>query len=450
MNSPIPMSVRTRFAPSPTGLLHVGGARTALFNWIYARKNGGTFVLRVEDTDKNRNTEEARQVILDGLRWLGLDWDEGPEKGGAYGPYYQSERNAIYEEHLGRLEKAGHLYEDNGAIRFRSPREKVVVEDEICGRIEFDLTNPGTHPDLTLRRPDGSWIFHFVNVVDDIEMKITHVIRGEDHLSNTPKHIELYRALGAEPPRFAHMPLILNRDGSKMSKRDEGAALGTYPEAGYAPEAVRNYLCLLGWSPKENREIISLEEVIALFELNQINRRNAAFDLDKCFWLNGQYLLQMDLARYAELAAPFLQKAGISWPDQESLEKVLAIVKPKVKLLKDLPEWVAPFFTDDFPYDQAAVAKSLKGADGGIAAGERLKALSESFGSLATWDAATLEITLKETAAKLGIKTGELVHPARVAASGRGVGPGLYEMLEILGRDRTLARFTAGIAKASE
>ena len=439
------LPVRTRFAPSPTGLLHVGGARTALFNWIYAKKHGGTFVLRVEDTDHTRNTEEAKQVILDGLHWLGLDWDEGPQKGGSYGPYYQSERGSIYAEYLSRLEKGGHLYEDNGAIRFRSPREKVILEDEICGRIEFDLTNPGTHPDITLRRPDGSWIFHFVSVVDDIEMNITHVIRGEDHLSNTPKHIELYKALGATPPRFAHMPLILNRDGSKMSKRDEGAALGTYPEAGYAPEAVRNYLSLLGWSPKENREIISTEEVVAMFELSQINRRNAAFDLDKCFWINGQYLLQMDLARYAELAIPFLEKAGITWPTWDSLEKVLAIVKPKIKMLKDLPEWVTFFFTETFPYDEAAVAKSLTGTS----AADRLKALSESYASLTEWNAATLEATLKETAVKLGNKTGELVHPARVAASGRSVGPGLYEMLEILGKERTLARFERGIQKAS-
>lgn len=437
--------VRTRFAPSPTGLLHVGGARTALFNWIYARKNGGTFVLRIEDTDHSRNTEEAKQVILDGLHWLGLDWDEGPKKGGNHGPYYQSERNALYEEYLSRLEKGGHLYEDNGAIRFRSPREKVVVEDEICGRIEFDLTNPGTHPDLTLRRPDGSWIFHFVSVVDDIEMKITHVIRGEDHLSNTPKHIELYRALGAAPPRFAHMPLILNRDGSKMSKRDEGAALGAYPDEGYAPEAVRNYLSLLGWSPKENREIISTEEVIALFELHQINRRNAAFDLDKCFWINGQYLLSMDLARYAELAIPFLGKAGITWPDWETLEKVLAIVKPKVKLLKDLPDWVAYFLTEEFSFDEAAVSKSLSGP----LAVERLSALRDAYAALPAWNLVSLETALKETAAKLGAKVGELVHPARVAASGRSVGPGLYEMLEVLGKERILARFEKGIAKAS-
>jgi len=446
MNSPYGMSVRTRFAPSPTGLLHVGGARTALFNWIYAKKHGGTFVLRIEDTDHTRNTEEAKKVILDGLHWLGLDWDEGPQKGGNHGPYYQSERGAIYEEYLSRLEKAGHLYEDNGAIRFRSPREKVFVDDEICGRIEFDLTNPGTHPDLTLRRPDGSWIFHFVSVVDDIEMKISHVIRGEDHLSNTPKHIELYKALGAVPPRFAHMPLILNRDGSKMSKRDEGAALGTYPDAGYVPEAVRNYLCLLGWSPKENREIISTEEVVELFELGNINRRNAAFDLDKCFWINGQYLISMDLARYAELAIPILEKAGITWPTWEALEKVLSIVKPKVKLLKDLPEWVSCFFTEDFLYDDAAVTKSLSGPT----AVERLSALRDAYMALPTWNLASLESSLKETAAKIGVKTGELVHPARVAASGRGIGPGLYEMLEILGKERTLARFERGILKASQ
>jgi len=223
-------AVRVRFAPSPTGYLHIGGARTALFNWLFARHTGGTFVLRIEDTDQARNTAEAAQAIYDGLRWLELDWDEGPHAGGHFGPYFQSERNAIYEKHLARLEAAGHLFEENGAIRFRSPREHVVVDDIVCGKIDFDLTNPETHPDMTLRRPDGSWIFHFVNVVDDMEMKISHVIRGEDHLSNTPKHIELYRALGAEPPRFAHIPLILNHDGSKMSKRDTGASLNTYIE----------------------------------------------------------------------------------------------------------------------------------------------------------------------------------------------------------------------------
>ena len=258
-----------------------------------------------------RNTAEAAQAIYDGLRWLDLEWDEGPKHGGDFGPYFQSERNAIYERHLAKLEAAGHLFEEHGAIRFRSPREHVVVDDLVCGRVEFDLTNPETHPDMTIRRPDGSWIFHFVNVVDDMEMKISHVIRGEDHLSNTPKHIELYRALGAEPPRFAHIPLILNQDGSKMSKRDAGASLNTYIEEGFLPEAVRNYLCLLGWSPKDNREKIAIEEVVRLFELEKINRKNASFDLAKCTWLNGEYVRELPDERFHALARVALLRAGI-------------------------------------------------------------------------------------------------------------------------------------------
>src|SRR3954451_14343702 len=303
--------VRVRFAPSPTGYLHIGGARTALFNWLFARHTGGTFILRVEDTDKARNTDEAAAAIYDGLRWLGLEWDEGPHVGGDVGPYFQSERDAIYERHLERLREGGHLYEDAGAIRFRSPREHVIVDDIVCGRIDFDLTNPETHPDMTIRRPDGSLIFHFVNVVDDIEMKISHVIRGEDHLSNTPKHIELYRALGAEPPRFAHIPLILNKDGSKMSKRDLGASLNTYVDGGYLPEAVRNYLFLLGWSPKDNREKIEIEEVIQLFQLEKIHRKNAHFDLEKCTWLNAEYIRALPAERFQEYALHALARAGI-------------------------------------------------------------------------------------------------------------------------------------------
>ncbi|MGZ5003450.1 MAG: glutamate--tRNA ligase, partial [Chthoniobacterales bacterium] len=303
--------VRVRFAPSPTGYLHIGGARTALFNWLFARKTGGTLVLRVEDTDKSRNTEEAAAAIYDGLHWLGLEWDEGPHVGGDFGPYFQSQRDNIYESYLQRLRDAGHLFEDNGAIRFRSPREHVVVDDLVCGKIDFDLTNEETHPDMTVRRPDGSWIFHFVNVVDDIEMKISHVIRGEDHLSNTPKHIELYRSLGAEPPRFAHIPLILNKDGSKMSKRDVGASLNSYIEGGYLPEAVRNYLCLLGWSPKDNREKIEIEEVVRLFELEKIHRKNSHFDLEKCTWLNAEYLRELPNERFQEYAHAALERAGI-------------------------------------------------------------------------------------------------------------------------------------------
>ena len=438
--------IRVRFAPSPTGYLHIGGARTALFNWLFARHHGGKFVLRIEDTDRTRNTEEAAVAIYEGLRWLGLDWDEGPHVGGDYGPYLQSERTDIYERHLKQLQDGGHIFEDAGALRFRSPREHVVVNDLVCGKIDFDLTNPGTHPDMTIRRPDGSWIFHFVNVIDDIEMKISHVIRGEDHLSNTPKHIELYRALGATTPHFAHIPLILNRDGSKMSKRDEGARVATYMEQGYAPEAVRNYLCLLGWSPKDNREKIDIDEIVRLFELEKINRRNAAFDLDKCFWLNGQYIAQMSLERFMELARPFLEKDGIEVSDQDYLRAVLAIVKEKIKLLSDVPEWTRYFFTEQYEFDPAAVQKVF----GKPEATERLIALRDEFVKIDNWDLEKIEATLKTLAQKLGCKTGDLVHPARVAVSGRSVGPSLYHMLEVMGKERVLARFDRAIQRFSK
>jgi glutamyl-tRNA synthetase len=438
--------IRVRFAPSPTGYLHIGGARTALFNWLFARHHGGKFVLRIEDTDRTRNTEEAAAAIYEGLRWLGLDWDEGPHIGGDLGPYLQSERTEIYERYLKKLQDAGHIFEDAGALRFRSPREHVIVDDIVCGKIDFDLTNPGTHPDMTIRRPDGSWIFHFVNVIDDIEMKISHVIRGEDHLSNTPKHIELYRALGATPPRFAHIPLILNRDGSKMSKRDEGARVAAYIEQGYAPEAVRNYLCLLGWSPKDNREKIDIDEVIKLFELEKINRRNAAFDLDKCFWLNGQYIAQMSLDRFIELAQPFLEKAKINISDQTYLRAVLSIVKEKIKLLSDVPDWIRYFFTEDYEFEPAAVEKVF----GKPEAAERLIALRDEFVRIGNWNVEEIETSLKALAQKLGCKTGDLVHPARVAVSGRSVGPSLYHMLEVMGKERVLARFNRAIQRFSK
>jgi len=438
--------IRVRFAPSPTGYLHIGGARTALFNWLFTRHHGGTFVLRIEDTDLKRNTEEAAAAIYEGLRWLELNWDEGPHVGGKFGPYFQSERTEIYERYLKKLQDDGHIFEDQGALRFRSPREHVVVDDLVCGKIDFDLTNPGTHPDMTVRRPDGSWIFHFVNVIDDIEMKISHVIRGEDHLSNTPKHIELYRALGARPPRFAHIPLILNHDGSKMSKRDEGARVAAYIEQGYVPEAVRNYLCLLGWSPKDNREKIEIEEVVKLFELEKINRRNAAFDRDKCFWLNGQYIAQMSLDRFTELARPFLDKAEIDIADEKYLCAVLAIVKEKIKLLSELPEWTSYFFTEDYEFDPAAAEKVF----GKSEAATRLSALREEFRKIDNWNAGPIESTLKALAQKLGCETGDLVHPARVAVSGRSVGPSLYHMLEVMGKERVLTRFERATEKFSK
>lgn len=428
---------RVRFAPSPTGYLHVGGARTALFNWLYARRHGGAFILRIEDTDKTRNTEAAVQVIFDGLRWLGLDWDEGPGQGGDYGPYFQSEREAIYQRYFDQLNAAGHLYEDNGAWRFRSPRQVVVVDDLICGRIEFDLSNPETHPDITIRRPDGGWIFHFVNVVDDIEMRMTHVIRGEDHLSNTPKHLELYGALGATPPRFGHIPLILNKDGSKMSKRDQGASITSYIEGGYVPEAVRNYLCLLGWSAKDDREKIPIEEVVRIFDLANVNRKSAHFDLNKCEWLNSEYLREVQGERFQTLGRAALQRAGVPLENFDSsyVSAALETCQGKVRLLTELASYAGFYFTDNIAYNPEAAAKQFIPENR-----PRLTAVREAFAGLEKFDAAAIEAALKATAATLGVKVGVLVHPTRLAVTGAPSGPSLYHLLEVVGKEKVLTR----------
>ncbi len=437
-------AIRVRFAPSPTGYLHVGGARTALFNWLYARHMGGTFVLRIEDTDRERNTTKAVQVIFDSLRWMGLDWDEGPEKGGAHGPYFQSQREEIYLSYFERLQDDGHLYEDHGAWRFRSPREIVVVEDAICGRIEFDLRSAETHPDMTIRRPDGSWIFHFVNVVDDIEMKITDVLRGEDHLSNTAKHLELFKALGEQAPRYGHIPLILNQDGSKMSKRDIGASMTTYMEDGYLPEAVRNYLCLLGWSPKDDREKLAIEEVIPLFELAKINRKNAAFDLDKLQWLNAEYMRELSLERLQSLGRVALKEGGIdpaTFPDRYVTD-ALATCQGKLRIFKELPGYAGFYFSRDFAYDAEAAAKQFVPANK-----PRLAAVRDMVEALPTFEALPIEAAMKDTAGQLGVKVGVLVHPTRLAVTGKSAGPSLYHLLEVLGKSEVLARLDRALGQ---
>ena len=321
------MKPRVRFAPSPTGYLHIGGARTALFNWLYARHTGGTFILRVEDTDAARNSQEAVNVILDGLRWLGLDWDEGPltadatgASKGDGGPYFQSQRRENYQRRVEALLSRGLAYEHEGAVRFKMPREPITIPDLVAGDVTRELTDrEAADPDFVLVRSDGQPVFHLVNVVDDLDMGVTHVIRGEDHLSNTPKHIALFRAFGVEPPRYAHIPLILNQDGSKMSKREAGAALTHYIDNGYAPEAVVNYLCLLGWSPKDNREKLPLTEIIERFDLPQILRHNARFDLAKLQWLNGEYLRELPDDRFYERAGFRCAGTGSSVPPHAGL-----------------------------------------------------------------------------------------------------------------------------------
>ncbi|HEX4084189.1 MAG TPA: glutamate--tRNA ligase family protein [Chthoniobacteraceae bacterium] len=428
---------RVRFAPSPTGYLHIGGARTALFNWLYARHNEGKFILRIEDTDKARNTAEATQAIYDGLRWLGLDWDEGPQAGGDFGPYFQSEREEIYQRYFGKLEAAGRVYEQDGAWRFRFAREKIKVADLICGDVEFDMTDPATNPDMTIRRSDGSWIFHFVNVVDDTEMRITHVIRGEDHLSNTPKHVQLYQALGVEPPRFAHIPLIMNKDGTKMSKRDQGASIADYMAKGYSPDAVRNYLCLLGWSPKDNREKLDINEVVRIFDLKNINRKNAAFDLDKCTWLSGEYLREMDSELFQRHAREALAAAGIdvaAWP-HAYVFSAIETCRGKLKIFSELPAYAGFYFKKEVAYDPEAAAKQFTPENR-----PRLQAVREAFAALDEFTAAAVEGALKGCAVALGAKVGVLVHPTRLALTGAASGPSLYHLIEVLGREETLRR----------
>jgi glutamyl-tRNA synthetase len=435
--------IRVRFAPSPTGYLHIGGARTALFNWLFARHHGGQFVLRIEDTDIKRNTEEAMAAIYEGLEWLGLNWDEGPHVGGDLGPYLQSERTELYEHYLKKLQDAGHIFEDQGAMRFRSPREHVIVDDIVCGKIDFDLSNPATHPDMTIRRPDGSWIFHFVNVIDDLEMKISHVIRGEDHLSNTPKHIEIFRALGATPPHYAHIPLILNRDGSKMSKRDEGARVEYYIRRGYLPAAVRNYLCLLGWSPKDNREKIHVNEVIRIFDLANIGRSSATFDPNKLHWLNGEYARELGDSEFYDLAVARLKSSGVElnkFPE-EYVRAALQTCKGKINTFDELPAYCEFYFTDDFDFNPEGVAKYFTTENK-----PRLKAVRDALSALEKFDADNIETTLKSTASKLGVKVGAIVHTTRLAVTGSNVGPSLYHLLEVLGKQKVLTRIDRALS----
>jgi glutamyl-tRNA synthetase len=439
------MSARVRFAPSPTGFLHIGSARTALFNWLYARHTGGAFILRIEDTDTARNTQEATDVILDGLRWLGLNWDEGPVSGdaagasrGDYGPYFQSQRGEIYRRRVQELKDKGLAYESGGAIKFKMPRQPVLIPDLVVGNVTRELTDrEAADPDFVIVRSDGQPVFHFVNVVDDLEMKITHVIRGEDHLTNTAKHIALFRAFGVEPPQYAHIPLILNPDGSKMSKRDQGASLRSYMEEGFVPEAVVNYLCLLGWSPKGNREKMPLEETILLFDLPQILRHNARFDLAKLNWLDGEYIREMGGERFHELGLRALARAGLAVNNYpaEYARAALATCRGKIKRFGDLAAYAGFYFAEEVRMDPAAAAKEFTPENKA-----RLEKLREALSRLDEFNAPAIEQTLKAVAAELAVKAGILVHPTRLACTGSTAGPSLYHLMEVLGKPRVLNR----------
>ena len=423
----MPAPVRTRFAPSPTGYLHLGGARTALFNWLFAKKYGGSFILRVEDTDEARNTEKARAAIFEGMEWLGLDW-EGPGNEGEVGPYFQSERTSIYQEWFEKLKDADRVYEDDGAWRFRFDRKLNTMDDLVCGEVSIDYTNEENTPDMVVRRSDGSFVFHFVNVVDDLTMGITHVIRGEDHLMNTPKHLQLIEAFGGTPPAYAHIPLILNSDGSKMSKRDEGAAVGDYPRQGFLSDAVVNFIALLGWSPKDESEIFPPDELIKKFSLGNVNRSPGRFDIEKCKWVNQQHLHKLSTEEFAAAC------------NSDATPAMLASVQEKISLLTEVPDAVAFYLDPDYPFANDGLDKVRKNQ----ASGDLLTALAITFTDLSDWSKA--KSSIGETAKENGAKAGQLMFPLRVALSGKSGGPDLGAILEILGQGecvRRINRFTA-------
>ena len=389
---------------------------------------------------------EATEVILSGLRWLGLNWDEGPASAdptapgrGDYGPYFQSQRGEFYRRRVQELMDKGLAYESEGAVKFKMPREPVLIPDLVVGNVRARTDRPrGGDPDFVIVRSDGQPVFHLVNVVDDLEMKITHVIRGEDHLSNTAKHIALFRAFGVEPPQYAHIPLILNPDGAKMSKRDQGASLRSYMDEGSVPEAVVNYLCLLGWSPKDNREKMPMEEIIRLFDLPQILRHNARFDLNKLRWLDAEYIREMGEDRFRELGAQALERAGVACQSNYS-----AGIHPRRP--GDLPWQNQTFrrlarlrrllFHRRSENGPAAAAKEFTPENR-----ERLRKFSDALSHLPEFTAPAIEQTLKAVAAELGVKAGVLVHPTRLACTGNTAGPSLYHLMEVLGRERVLKR----------
>jgi glutamyl-tRNA synthetase len=448
------MKVRVRFAPSPTGFLHIGGARTALFNWLYARHTGGAFILRIEDTDVARNTQAAVDVILEGLRWLGLNWDEGPLTSdatgpakGELGPYFQSQRKENYRRRVEALLSRGLAYEEGGVVKFRMPREPMILHDLVVGEVRRELTDrEAADPDFVIVRSDGEPVFHLVNVVDDLEMNITHVIRGEDHLSNTAKHIALFHAFGVHPPHYAHIPLILNPDSTKMSKRDEGALMTAYIDGGYLPEAVVNYLCLLSWSPKDNREKLPLAEVIERFDLPQILRANARFDHAKLLWLQGEYARELSDDRFYELAVHALGKAGID-TNRYGLDYVKAALdtcKGKIKLFSELAGYAGFYFKEQFDYDPEGVRKDFIPENK-----PRLTKWADAIAQVAPFTAAHLEAALKNTAGELGVKAGVLVHPTRLACTGHTAGPSLYHLLEVLGKEKALERIRRALDQPS-
>ena len=435
--------VRVRFAPSPTGFFHIGSARTALFNWLFARHTKGKLILRIEDTDAERNTPEALQDLLDGMRWLGMDWDEGPEVGGNFGPYFQSQRSKIYDEYLEKLRVAGHVYDHEGAVFFKVSGKHQVIDDQVRGRVERK-----EEKDFIIFRSNGSPVFHFVNVVDDISMGITHIIRGEDHLSNTSKHLELFNAFEAKVPKFAHIPLILKQQGSgKMSKRDEGALIEHYQKNLFLKDAVRNYLCLLGWNPKTEEEILPIKEIIHKFDFPGINKDNARFDEKKMAFINTQYVHKLPISNYKKLVLPILVEEGIltNEIDEDYLNRVLQLCQEKLKSLPLIGDFTAYFFQESYEEDAKTKEKLFKkGSPIGV-----LQELVAILENLHDFSSESLENAIHSLAEKNGVKASSYFLPMRFSTTGKGGGPSIFGLISVLGKDRVLKRMERFIKENS-
>ncbi len=423
------MTVRVRFAPSPTGYLHVGGARTALFNWLFARKEGGKFLLRIEDTDKARSTDENTTVILDGLTWLGLDWDEPP--------IFQGARLARHQQVADQLLKQGKAYMEEDAIRLRVPPGELSWEDAVHGRISFKGEDIR---DFVILRSDRSPLYNFAVVVDDIDMHVTHVIRGDDHISNTPKQLAVYRALGAVTPIFGHVPMIHGPDGKKLSKRHGATAVGDYQHLGILPEAMRNFLALLGWSPGGDREIMSKEELLSLFSLDGILKKPAVFDTTKLEWMNGQYLSAKSAEELYPLVHPELAQLGVDGK-KDAVLQAIAVVKTRSRTTLDVARQVAVRLDGRFvQLDEKAQKEIAKDPTGYHAA---LAASVIALKNAPHWTPQGLEQVLRDLADERNVAAGKIFQPIRIALTGGTVSEPVNELLSVVGKEAALHRLEA-------
>jgi glutamyl-tRNA synthetase len=424
--------VKVRFAPSPTGYLHVGGARTALFNYLFARHSKGKFILRIEDTDRQRSSDEFLEDILQSLKWLGIEWDEEP--------VFQSQRLNIYQEFAEKLLNKGLAYEEKTekgvGIRFKANVEKVKFKDLIRGEIEFSQG----FEDIVIMKSDGTPTYNFACVIDDANLGITHIIRGEDHISNTPKQLLLYQALGFKEPLFAHLPLILGPDRTRLSKRHGAVSLSEYRRQGFLPQALFNFLALLGWSPGDNRELLSRKELINLFDLDRINKSNAVFDIEKLKWMNKKYLKQVGEKEFKEkvlqhITEPELKKEFISLPEEKK-EKLYQLLRPRIKVYFEFQDYLSYILSNRYQFEAQAVEKFLKEDKIKTLIGElanRLKALDD-------FQERNIEQTIRSLAEEKGLQAKEIIHPLRVVLTGREISPPLFELMEIIGRENVLFR----------